>query len=290
MADKNEILARLEKIHNLPTLPQIIERLGKAIRDPDADSRAVSRIIEDDPSMMARILKVVNSAFYGVSEPIHSVHSAVARMGFIAVNNIAMSTAVFSTFSRKGQTDFSREDFWRHSICAGLAANILYKRSQSYLKSRFSKDVLHLAGLLHDVGKIIFEQFMHAEFIKSIQVSTEKNIPLFQAELEVMGIDHCEVGAWLGKKWNLSEELVEIVRWHHDPAKVDKRFADLVNIIHIANYICNLEKLGNSGDSSAPAFQHAIWKQLGLAVQDISEIVDAVKEESKHSEILLSFM
>jgi len=288
--DKTALFQKLEKIHNLPTLPMIIDKLGKAVHDPNSNAKQIAAIIEDDPSMMARILKVVNSAFYGVSEPIHSVHHAVARMGLLAVNNIAMSTAVFSTFGKKGQTDFNREEFWRHSISCGLACNVLYQRCKSNIRTKPGKDILHLCGLLHDIGKIVFEQFFHAEFIHAVKLAKEKKIPLFQAEAEVMGADHSEVGAWLGQRWNLSEEVVDVIRWHHDPPKGKPDFLSLISICHIGNYICNLEKIGESGDSCAPAFMHPVWKQLGLAVQDIADIVDEVKEEAKHSEILLSFV
>lgn len=288
--NREKLLSKLEKIHNLPTLPVVIDKLGAAVRDPDTDAKKIALIIEDDPAMMARILKVVNSAFYGVMEPIHSVQNAVARMGFTAVNNIAMSTAVFSTFGRQGETDFSREEFWRHSICCGIACNVLYERVRGNVKKHYSKDTLHLAGLLHDIGKIIFEQFFHPEFMQAVRKSSEQKVPLYQTEIETMGIDHSEVGAWLAAKWNLSAELTAVIRWHHDPAKAAQEMAPLANLAHIANYIVNLEKIGDGGDLAAPVFLQAIWKKMGLAVPDIAGLVDQVKEEAKHSEILLSFV
>lgn len=288
--DKAAIFLKLEKIHNLPTLPQVITRLSAAVKDPNSDAKRVAKIIEDDPSMMARILKVVNSAFYGAAEPVNSVQDAVARMGFVAVNNIALSTSVFSTFGKKGQSDFNREEFWRHSISVGIAANVLYERSRKNLTSRYQKDMLHLCGLLHDIGKIVLEQFMHEQFIAALKASQEKKTPLYTAETGCIGVDHAEIGDWLAKKWNLSDTVAAVVRCHHNPAKGPRELADLLNLCHIANYICNLEKLGDGGDCAAPTFLHASWKHLGLAVQDIAEIVDQVKEESKQSEILMAFL
>lgn len=285
-----EIFETLDKVQNLPTLPIVIEKLRAAIRDPSSDANRIARIIEDDPSMMARILKVVNSVLYGGREPIHSLQLAVARMGLSAINNIAMSTAIFSTFGKKGQTDFNREDFWRHSISTGIAVNVLYDRCKSTLTKRYGKDLLHLVGLIHDIGKIIFEQFFHADFLKAVRLSADKSIPLIQAENEVVGAEHTQIGAWLGMRWNLSQELLQAVRWHHEPDSADVEHRELVMLCHSANYICNLEKIGDGGDVAAPSFHHDAWTRLGLTVRDISDIVDHVVEEAKKSEVLMSFV
>lgn len=290
MDKTDQIFQALEKIRNLPTLPIVIQQLRKAIADPNADAAKISRIIEDDPAMMARILKVVNSVLYGASVPINSLQLAVARMGLNAVNNIAMSTAVFSTFSKATQTDFNREEFWRHSISCGIGCVVLYDRCKQHLSKRFGKDILHLAGLLHDIGKIVFEQFFHADFMKSINTGIERKWPLSQAEMEIIGADHAQIGAWLGMKWFLSNDVLQVVRWHHDPSSADAEHQELVMLCHTANYICNLEKIGNGGDTAAPVFHQAIWQKLGLSVRDISEVVDLVNDEAKKSAVLMAFV
>jgi len=281
---------RLNQIHNLPTLPVVVEQLKKALSQTNSDAAKLAKIIQDDPAMMAKILKVVNSALYGGVNKTTSVQQAVARMGFSTVSNIALSTSVFSSFGKKGEKDFNREEFWRHSISTGITANILHDRVKSTLTKQYPKDVLHLAGLMHDIGKIIFEQFFHDEFMNAINVCVERQIPLYQTELETILSDHAQVGAWLGAKWNLSNELIETIRWHHEPDNASPENKEIVLLCHAANYICNLEKIGNSGDSVAPAFFQSIWKRLGLGVSDFTPIADQVREEAKKSEILLSFL
>ncbi len=157
--DKKAIYSRLEKIRNLPTLPAVVNRLGTEVRNSRSDAVRIAAIIEDDPSMMARILKVVNSVFYASAEPITSVQQAVARMGLTAINNVALSTSVFSTFEKDDKAEFNREAFWRHSISTGIAAGVLHDQAGERLSRRYPSDLLHLAGLLHDIGKIVFEQF-----------------------------------------------------------------------------------------------------------------------------------
>jgi len=285
-----QIFKKLDQIRDLPTLPAVITKLGAAIRDPNVDAARIAKIIEDDPAMMARILKVVNSVLYKAAEPINSLQMAVARMGLTAVHNIAMSTSVFSTFGKRGVGDFTPEEFWQHSISTGIATAVLYERTRDTLGRRFGTDVLHLSGLLHDIGKIILAQYYHEEFVAAIEMAKEKEMSLLQAESEVIGIDHAEIGAWLGLKWNLSSEFLQVVRWHHDPESADAEHQSLVMLCHTGNYICNLEKIGYSGDAAAPSFQQKVWINLGLTVKDISQIVDEVLEESKESEIWMSFM
>jgi HD-like signal output (HDOD) protein len=285
-----DVLRKLESIRNLPTLPPIIERLYHAVRDPNSSAQEVANIIEDDPSMMARILKIVNSALYGGWEPIVSLEAAVARLGFSSITNIATSTAVFATFSKAGQRDFDREQFWRHCICTGIGANVLYDRCNQRLRQRWGTDLLHLAGLLHDIGKIVLEQHFHADFMAAVAEAREGKITLLLAEQTTLGTDHAEVGAWLGMRWNLAPELLQVIRWHHDPDEADFEQRELVMLTHSVNYICNLGRIGDGGDTEAPSFRQTAWTKLGLTVEDIPEIVAKVVERSKDSEVLMSLI
>jgi HD-like signal output (HDOD) protein len=213
----------------------------------------------------------------------------VSLLGFIAVKNIAITTAAFSTYNVKDQTDFSREEFWKHSICVGIATNVLYDYVKQRIRTKLSRDVLHLSGLLHGIGIIIFEQFFHIKFMVALLVGRKENIPLLRAEEETFGTNHCEVGAWLGEKWNLPEPIVEAIRWQYSPENAKPEYKDLVNIAHTAKFICVLEKLGNFGESLSP-FKQPILKELGLTVSDIPIVVDKIKEESKTSEIMMAIM
>lgn len=284
-----EKIIRLEQVQQLPTLPAVIVNLQAAVRDPNTDARRVARIIEDDPAIMARVLKVVNSAFYGPpATPVNSLQLAVARLGMRAVSNLALTTSVFSVFGDEDHDLFSKEQFWRHCICTGIVVNILCERCQEHLNHRYSRDVLHLAGLLHDMGKILLIQHLTEDFLEALRRSKEQSCTLFEAEREILGCDHAQVGAWLGMKWNLSTEILQTIRWHHDPEQADVDGRELALLCHSANYICNIEQIGDGGDLTAPSFMQTVWRRLGLSVADVSDIVDQVMEESRNSEILLA--
>lgn len=283
------VFKTLASIRNIPTLPVVLQKLGKSVRDPRADARKIGRIIEDDPAMMVRILKVVNSAFYASVEPVTSIQHAVARMGMRAVNNIAMSTSVFSAFSKGDDNVFNRKEFWRHSISTGIASTVLYEKASAHIGKRFSKDLLHLAGLLHDIGRIVMDQYFHSDFARILRLSPETPLPSVEAEQSVLGVNHAAIGAWLGKQWNLTDDLLSVVQCHHAPASAPVGHSEIVALVHMANYICNTQKIGFSGDA-APSYDAGMWKQLGLTVADIPAVVDATLAEAAKSEILLSFV
>lgn len=287
--NKELIFKKLEGINNLPTLPAVMQKLSKAVRDPNSDAAMIAGIIKDDPSMMARIMKVVNSAAYGLPQPVQSLQQALSILGMNALNNIALSTAVFSSFQTQTKDDFSRDEFWKHCICVGIAANILSNRTRETVKKRFQRDTLHLCGLLHDIGKILFDEFFHAEFMEAIRRAGERQIPLHQAELEIYGTNHAEVGAWLGKRWNLTQDVIQAIRWHHDPENADIEHVELLRLCHAANHICNVENLGFSGDV-APSFVLGVWKRIGLSVKDIRDIVGEVQKEAAQSETMMAIL
>ncbi|HBA84396.1 MAG TPA: hypothetical protein DCZ95_09915 [Verrucomicrobia bacterium] len=288
--EQQAIVRKLESILDLPTLPLVVDKVREAIRDVNADAQRIAKIIEDDPAMMARVLKVVNSPLYGGREPINSLQTAVARMGMNAVNNIAMSTSVFSTFGKEDDKLFDRKGYWRHCICAGIGAAIIYERCKANIKKRYTADVLHLCGLLHDIGKLVLVRYFHDDFLKAIRLADDEGLALVAAEKQTVGMDHAEIGGWLAARWKIPADLAQVVRYHHDPAAAPEEVRDLAMLCHCSNYICNLENLGSGGDAAAPSFQESAWTKLGLALSDISVIVDRITEESKKSEVLMAFV
>ncbi|MFW5931405.1 MAG: HDOD domain-containing protein [Desulfosalsimonas sp.] len=285
---QREIIKRLESINNIPTLPAVIENLGEALRDPEVDVDQVAGIIEDDPAIMARIMKVVNSSMYsGVKETL-SLRRAIVRLGFRAVTNIAMSASIFSTFPPGPGQMFDRPGFWRHSICTGIAAEIVNRRIPGQDPVKIDKDALHLCGLLHDIGKIIFEQHFHDRFMEALGLSRNERTPLTEAEFRVMGADHAQVGAWLARRWNLSEELTSVIRWHHSPENASENTRNLVRVCAAADMAVNAGGLGDGGNCCCTETE-GLGKEFDFSHDDLLKIITLTESGAEESPLLEVF-
>jgi HD-like signal output (HDOD) protein len=285
-----ELLQIFENAEDLPTLPEVALKLQKVVDDPRSSAKDVARLIEDDPAIATKVLKMVNSVFYAPSHgvKITQLQPAIARLGLIAVSNIALSTSVFQAFSRCQMPVFDRREFWRHSITVGIVTSVLYDYSVNNIDQHVTRDMAHLAGIVHDMGKILFERYANAEFHKAIKSAKAADIPAVKEEARFIGMGHDEAGAWLANKWKLGPEIQSVVRWHHDPFLCpDEEYKPLVKLVHMADYICHNQKLGDSGNPN-PSYDHRIREELNLTPEKIGDLMGVVEVEAANSEVLLS--
>lgn len=288
--DPRELLHIFAQAEDLPTLPEVAVRLQEMVNDTDSSAKDVARLIEEDPAITTKVLKMVNSFFYAPlhGEEITQLQPAISRLGFVTIANIALSTSVFQAFRKSGNQTFSRRDFWRHSVCVGIIASVLHDFTANEVSQPITRDRVHLAGIVHDMGKILFERYANDEFHLAIKSATDEDIPVVKEESRFLGMGHDEAGDWLGQRWNLHEEILAVVRWHHDPmACPDDDYRDLVKLIHMADYICHNQGLGDSGNPS-PSYDSRVREALNMTPDRIAQIMDVVIEETAKSEILLS--
>ncbi len=290
MRDPYELMQIFESAEDLPTLPEIAVRLQEVVDDPHSDARDVAKIIQDDPAIATKVLKVVNSVFYAPRgcAMITELQPAVARMGFVAVVNIVLSTSVFQAFARVQQPVFDRREFWRHSVCVGIAAAVLHDYLKEKEERPISRDSVHLAGIVHDMGKILFERYANPEFHTAIHNAREYKLPGFKEESRFLGLGHDEAGAWLAEKWQIDPAIQAVVHWHHDPLGCEEEeYSKLVKLVHMADYICHSQNLGDSGNPY-PMYDERVRKELQLTDEKIMELMEMVEIEAANSEILLS--
>lgn len=280
------VFRKLETVHNLPTLPAIIQQLTREVNDPNSDASKIKKILENDPSLMTNILSVANSVFYrGVSKPVTSLQLAIARLGLSSVYNLGLSSAVLSAF-KDGENSFDRKEFWKHSISVGIAMNVLFPYSNLKEKKEYSQDVLHLIGVIHDMGRIVMDQFFHNDFVEVLKISKEQDLPLYKAEEQIFKTTHGEIGAWLASRWSLSEIFVESIRQHHYPLRGDSSYKDLAALINVADYLCNSQHWGYSGGPADDEDFLACWHQVGLPAENYDDLLIQIQAGIQQSSTL----
>ena len=269
MTSKDKVFARIRKSGNLPTLPEILLRLLEACDDDNTPISDIASIISKDPVLSLKVLQLVNSAYYGLQKKFKSVDQAVVYLGASSIKNIAITTSIHQVFDRKkfrGVRRFNINAFWYHSLLtATLAQRIAQKIEYE------SRDEAYLTGLLHDVGRLILVSTYPDEH-ESILLKTEDVQNVLWAEKQLIGVTHCEVGAWLIGNWNLDSLMGDSIKYHHEPLEQISESFPLVKIVHLAGLLS--ENVYGTGLVSETADQ-----LFGFDRGDIKDIVEGATEE-----------
>ena len=232
--DEQQILKKIDRIEDLPTLPTIVLELNKYLRDPDTSIKTICDTIEKDQSITMKILKLVNSAFYGFKSKISDLRNAVALLGYNAVRNAIVSLSVINSFPKDvALMDFDITLFWKHSLAVAVTS-----KNIAQLSKKESPDNCFVGGLLHDTGKVILAQYFPRLFEAVWSTLQNEQISFYEAERKTLPIDHTKVGAHLAGKWQLPEGLVDAIRWHHE-FQPELKSANFVRNIYLANFIVN---------------------------------------------------
>ena len=282
MIDK-ALLNIVNKVHNLPTLPQVVESVMSMVEDPNASAVQLAEVISKDQALMAKVLRVVNSAYTGMPKEITTLKQATVILGFNTIKNLVLSASIFDTFG-KGDVNnrFDRVKFWEHSIGTAVGAKVLAKRIGSE-----NPEEMFIAGLVHDIGKIIIDEYLHNEFLKILDLVDARQIRILEAENEILGVGHPQLGEWVARKWNLPLNLVECIAFHHSP-QLAVNSKERVAIVHIANAIPRIEGIGFGGDNQTPIIDPDGWATLQIPAEDLGELIVTIKKEFEVSSIFMS--
>jgi len=276
----------LKKIETLPTLPIVVTRIMQLVENPKTAAVEISKVVSLDPALTVKILKIVNSAYYGFPKQITTVTHAIMILGFEDVKNIAMGISVFDIFKAKGAASdviFDRVAFWQHSIAVGACTKLLAKK----LRYKNPEEAF-ICGLLHDIGKIILDQYFHDEFNKVMKLARDENLLFINAEKRMNDMDHAEIGRVVAKRWGLPQAIVECIANHHNPAGSETNVM-LIALVHASDVFCKIQKIGNSGDMLVPQLQKAAWDQLKLQPTDLTKLYEELNEEVKKADTFMEF-
>ena len=202
---------KIDGIKELPTLPMIYFKVNKALQNNEASIKGVADIIEMDQAMSSKVLHIVNCAFYGFRSKISSIHHAVMILGFNAVKNAIVSVSILDVFAIKEKfLGFDVKNFWSHSIAVAVISKHLAEKSRIA-----SPEDAFIAGLLHDMGKLIMMQHFKEEFGQFWESQQKDGLTFYDAERAILPVNHAQIGAYLAKRWLFPEQLIESISGHH---------------------------------------------------------------------------
>jgi putative nucleotidyltransferase with HDIG domain len=266
-----------------PPMPALCQQALAFMQDPDMDFSTLAKEIQFDPGITMNVLKVVNSAYFAGSEPIHSLQQALVRLGSRNLSRIIVAQGVSARLSGVlGGYDLAPQELLHHSIGVALTA----ERLAQHLKMDQGDGSLFTAGLLHDIGKIVLDEFVQQakEPICALLQSTEE--PFDVIEQKVLGVTHPEAGAWLMRQWHFPEDIVQIVEYHHKPlAAASQR--DRALLIHLADTLVYSEGVGAGIDGFRYSVENSAAEKLGLQSFDIEQVAAEAWNMVQEMETLL---
>jgi HD-like signal output (HDOD) protein len=270
MLVKKGLQGKIGQITNLPTLPVIVTRVMQVVNDPSSSANDVAFVVGQDLALSAKILRLANSAFYGTPRTITSISGAVMILGLKVINTIALNLTVFDLFPHEKKTSlFNRTAFWRHSTSCGLICRFLTERLRKFVL--FDAEEAFCVGLLHDIGKVVMEQYLHEDFHKALKHAKHRRISLYEAEKETLGYSHTDVAQWLMAGWQLPVQISLPLMCHHDPQHA-KECGDIVALCHYADFLCYELKLTLDEDYAPPSLDAASVAVLGILPEDIEDL------------------
>lgn len=276
----------LDKLNDIPTLPIVATKVTELINNPNSSSAEIADVLKKDQVLTAKVLKLINSPYYGIPGEVTDVKRALAYLGFNTLAQLVLSVSVISLFSEKKNNRFSLQDFWKHALGTAVASEVIAKKI-NYPKP----EECFTCGLLHDVGKIVLLQIAPEEFLKVIELSEKEKISFVEAERRLEVPSHGYLGEYIADKWRLPMVIRMSIRYHHvDVSEMETMLSSIkpaVQIVALANQLMVKENIGYSGDASGGLVNDALLLPLGLTENDVPLIVEKVKADIDNASAFL---
>ena len=250
----------------------VLEEIEQALQSPQCNLSTIGDAIQKDPDLTARLLRLANSPFFGFASRLSTVAEAVSLLGIQQIQDMITASSVLEQFKGVPDTLVNKDSFWRHSLAVGITARLLA------MERRLPKpDKFFVAGLLHDVGRLVLLQ-QAAEWAQAVfDVYQRERILLRDAEKKVLGYDHQQIAAELLQNWSYPPVLVQAVAFHHLPSQSGARMDAAV--VHIADHLVNAMGVGSSGEQFIPPLDDKAWSTLALETNVLPRIIEAVDEQ-----------
>lgn len=279
----SEVTLLVTEVGNLVSLPEVCTRVNEMVDDPSRTAEDIGKVISSDPALTARLLKIANSPFYGLSAEVDTVSRAITVLGTVQLRDLILASSSCQTFNGIPTDLISMEHFWHHSIFCGIAAR---KLANSCMLGR--GEALFVAGLLHDVGQLaIFNRRPDRSRLVLLHAKNTKPVGLHISERQVLQFDHMEVGAELTRQWRLPPFLQECVGYHHDPRRAEQ-FPKEVAVVHIAQAIASLAENEEFDEKSIDDFVDEVaWEISGLSRDIVESTWKDIEQEMPEVQAML---
>lgn len=258
---------------SIPTLPAVVQRISNMIDDPDTGCAEVGKLVSEDAPLTAKVLRIANSAFYGLSERCMSSEQAASVLGLRVLKNVVTQAAVIQQFAHLAEySDFDIDEIWRHSSMVAHACSMLAKKSKR--KLQLTPAEFHVCGLLHDLGKVVMLDSLGDEYLEVYRSHMHSGLPLHQLELEEFGFDHTDVGALVANHWTLPTDVIRAIEFHHGPREELARDPVVCLVAH-ANLVCH-RLTDEDIEGATAALDEEILETLGLSEEDVPELLEEI--------------
>lgn len=278
MAEKNieKILAHVQTV---PALPAAVTKLCSMVENPDVGVPELSKVISTDQALTARLLRVANSAFYGFSGKVGTISRAVMVLGGREIRNLALGVSLFGCrFNTEHPPALGRVEFWRHALATAVAARSL----AGIMRLRLREEAF-VGGLLHDVGKTVFSEYLPEEYVQVLYIKEHGRRPLSELERETFGLDHCAVGKELCRYWHIPDELTAVVAAHHRPVSKTWPGSDqerLILVVQAANHLAKLAGVGFGGEPDVGPELSAAASGGGISIIHCRKVLASLEKET----------
>lgn len=280
----SDIRERLEKIvETMPAFPASVRTILDITNDINCAPKDLVKVIELDPVLTAKVLKLVNSAYFGLSREVTSVKYSVVYVGINTIKNVAISIAAIGMLPHTSSGGYDLNRFLNHSLTTAAISRLLARTrgvSESELGDYF------VASLLHDIGQMVLGQYMPEEFQQAMALAQERAIPIHEAEREVLGLDHAEIGAMLAESWELPPQLITCIRNHHQVNNLEEP-TQLEKTVFIANQVSKGMVEEETVLSKPEPVSEPILDWLGMPVEEVADSLDGLDEEIEKCNVFI---
>lgn len=283
MQSNQDIKVKLNNaIEKMPSLPTTVGKIVQLANDINSSAKDILAVIQLDPVVAAKVMKLINSAYYGMPNKV-SLRQAVVLLGINTIKNLALSSAIVNQMGKNQVAikSFDQHQFWEHSLATAIASRAICKKIGT---DPSEVDEYFVSGLIHDLGKVVLALSVPMLYSRALKHGLENDLNGAEAEQEKIGIDHAEVGSMLGRKWTLNDLLVDSILNHHQPSAESGR---LTWVVHLANYYVSTNGYANTGEYGQPYLDPQAYDKLGLSPDDVEAgLADLADEIGKASVFL----